>query len=198
MNIVFDLGGVVVRWEPQALISDVFTDPDVRKVVYEKFVGHPDWIALDRGTLTPEDAAARAARRTGLSEHEIGHFLRQVPPALVANPETVDLLYRLKAQGHSLFCLSNMHHASIEHLEKAYTFWQVFSGKVISCRLHLCKPEPAIYTYLLDTYALVPSQTIFVDDVEVNLTAARRFGVQTVRFQSPSQCHRRLKAFGCL
>ncbi len=83
----------------------------------------------------------RATQRTGLSEADVAALLQQVPPALVAILEAVALLYRLKAQGHTLFRLSNMPVASIEHLEKAYTFWEAFTGAVISCRLHLCKPE---------------------------------------------------------
>ena len=187
-----------MRWEPQALISDVFDDPEARKVVFDEFIGHPDWVELDRGTLSPADAVARAALRTGLSQCEVGHFLRQIPAALVPIPDTVELLYRLKARGHNLYCLSNMHFASIEYLERSYAFLNVFSGKVISCRLNLCKPEAKIYSHLLQTYELVAANTVFVDDVEINLIAARQLGMQTIRFKNPSQCTSQLKAFGCI
>jgi putative hydrolase of the HAD superfamily len=198
LNIIFDLGGVVVRWEPEAIISRVFSDPAVRTVVLAEFVGHADWLALDRGTLSPRDAIARAAKRIGLSEAEIGEFLRQVPPALVPMAQTLDLLYRLRAKGHILFCLSNMAIASIEYLENAYTFWEVFEGVVVSCRLQLCKPEPAIYTYVLESYGLDPSDTLFIDDTEVNLAMAAQLGMHAVRFESPAQCERELKLRGCL
>ena len=188
----------MVRWEPKALISEVFADLEVRRLVYDKFVGHPDWIELDRGTLTPVDAAARAAQRTGLSQGEVLDFLQRVPGALTAIPDTVKLLYCLRSRGHRLYCLSNMHLASIEHLEKAYTFWDVFSGKVISSRLNLCKPEPEIYTHLLETYQLNPTKTVFIDDLDVNLTAARQFGIQTIRFESPYQCANQLTTLRCV
>lgn len=198
MNIVFDLGGVVVRWEPESLIAEVFSDPKVRRAVHSEFVDHPDWVELDRGTLAPQDAVTRAARRTGLSEFALGHFLRQVPPALVAIPDMVALLYRLKAQGHTLYCLSNMHFASIEYLERAYTFWEVFTGKVISCRLKLCKPEPEIYAHLLGNYGIQPVDTVFIDDMEVNLITASQMGIQTIRFENPAQCANELRATGCI
>jgi len=198
LNIVFDLGGVVVRWQPEVIIAATFTEPRVQAIVRKEIFGHADWIALDRGTLPWQHAVARAAQRTGLPEVEVVRLLRQVPPALVPIPETVDLLYRLKAQGHALFCLSNMHVASIEHLEKSYTFWQAFTGTVISCRLQLCKPEPAIYAYLLDQYGLKPDDTVFIDDMLVNLTAAASFGIATIQFESPAQCHRRLHELGCI
>jgi putative hydrolase of the HAD superfamily len=198
VNIVFDLGGVVVTWEPAALVAKVFADPAVQTLARTEILGHADWLALDRGTLLLQDAVRRAARRTGLAESAVAHLLQQVPPALVAIPETVGLMYRLKAQGHRLYCLSNMHVASIEHLEKVYTFWEVFTGVVISCRLHLCKPDPAIYAYLLETHALHGEKTLFIDDTEVNLTAAAQFGIRTIRFESPAQCERELQALGCI
>jgi putative hydrolase of the HAD superfamily len=198
LNIVFDLGGVLVRWEPEALIAGVFDDPAVRNVVRSGFVGHPDWIELDRGTLAPEDAIARASERTGLSQFELADFLRRVPAELVAITDTVELLRRLKAQAHSLYCLSNMHFASIEHLERTYEFFELFDGKVISCRLNRCKPEPKIYFHLLATYGLNAADTVFIDDVEINLTTARQRGIQTIRFENPLQCAGELRAIGCI
>ena len=198
MNIVFDLGGVVVKWEPEAIIASVFTDPGVQALVRREFIGHADWLALDRGTLHPGDAIRRAARRTGLPEADMAALLQQVPHALVAIPETVALLYRLKAQGHPLFCLSNMHRDFIEHLEQAYAFWDLFTGVVISSRLHLCKPEPAIYAHLLETYGLAATDTVFIDDTAANLAAAAQFGMHTIRFADPAQCARQLQALGCL
>ena len=121
MNIVFDLGGVVVTWEPEAIIAHVFADPIMQALVHREIFRHADWLALDRGTLPWQEAVRRGAQRTGLSEAEVAAVLQQVPPSLVAIPGTVDLLYRLKAEGHTLFCLSNMHVASIAHLEQAYT-----------------------------------------------------------------------------
>ena len=197
MNIVFDLGGVVVRWEPDALIATVFSDPLVRAAMRAEFVGHADWLALDRGTLSPRNAIERAAKRIGLPEVDIEKFLQQVPPALVPIPAMVDLLYRLKANGHRLFCLSNMHVASIEYLESAYTFWEVFEGVVVSCRLQLCKPEAAIYGYLLETYGLNANDTVFIDDTPENLTAAAKLGLRALRFESPAQCERELKVLDC-
>jgi putative hydrolase of the HAD superfamily len=198
MNIIFDLGGVVVRWEPEALLAQIFDDPATCKVLLSEFIGHADWLELDRGTMAPEDAIARAAQRTGLSEPEVRRFLTSVPPALVPIADTVELLYRLRAHGHSLYCLSNMHFASIEYLERTHRFWDVFSGKVISCRVHLCKPEAGIYAHLLETFQLDAAETVFIDDVEVNLAAARQCGIRTIRFESSVQCAGELSALGCM
>jgi putative hydrolase of the HAD superfamily len=198
LNIVFDLGGVIVTWRPREIIAKVFPDPEVQATVHAEIIEHSDWLALDRGTLSLEQAIARAATRTGLAGLEIAQFMNQVPPALTAIPDSVDLLYRLKDCGHALYCLSNMQHASIEHLETAYSFWEVFSGRVISSRVQLLKPEPHIYAHLLETHHLKAEETIFVDDMEANLTAAARFGIRTVKFENPAQCEQALQRLGCL
>ena len=196
MNVIFDLGGVVVRWDPEAIIAGVFSQDDIRRKVGQAVFAHPDWIELDRGTLERDEAIRRAAQRSGIAQAEIRKLLLAVPPSLVPFPETVDLLYRLKARGYPLYCLSNMHFASIEYLEETHRFFEVFTGKVISCRLNLCKPEAAIYEHALRTYNLRPQETVFIDDVDVNVAAAAKAGIRTIQFKNAAQCERELRALG--
>ena len=110
----------------------------------------------------------------------------------------LDLLHRLKARGHSLYCLSNLHANSFAHLKAEYLFWELFDGAVISCLAHLCKPEPAIYAHILDSYRLNGPETLFIDDMEVNLDAAKPFGLRTIRFVTQMQCEQELATIGCL
>jgi FMN phosphatase YigB (HAD superfamily) len=196
LNLIFDLGGVVVRWDPAAIIAGVFQDENLRAKVREGVFAHADWLELDRGTLDREDAIRRAAQRLAMPEAEVRRLLMAVPPSLVPIQETVDLLYRLKARGHPLYCLSNMHFASIEHLEREHRFFEVFKGIVISCRLKLCKPEPAIYEHALKANGLKAKDTVFIDDVEVNIAAAAGVGIRTIQFRNAAQCERELRALG--
>lgn len=198
MNVVFDLGGVVVTWQPGVLIARLFIDPVIRATVRREIVDHEDWLALDRGDLTQKDALLRAAARTGLPAAEVTRFFDAVPASLVAIPETVDLMYRVKHAGHRLYCLSNMPAASIAHLERAYDFWEVFEGTVISSRIGLIKPEPAIYAYLLERYRLVATDTIFIDDIDINLAAAAACGIQPMKFEHPAQCGAALARLGLI
>jgi putative hydrolase of the HAD superfamily len=118
LNIVFDLAGVVVRYDQAALIAEVFPDPAMHATVRADIIGHVDWLALDRGTLSQPDAIVRAAPRTGLSATDIAQFLKQMSAAWLTIAGTVDLLHRLHAKGYPLLCLSNMHVASITYLEQ--------------------------------------------------------------------------------
>jgi putative hydrolase of the HAD superfamily len=198
LNLIFDLGGVVVRWDPQAIIAGVFADEKMKARVHEAVFEHADWLELDRGTLGRDEAIRRAAQRSGIAEPDIRKLLLAVPPSLVPFPDTVDLLYRLNARGIPLYCLSNMHFASIDYLEQMHRFFEVFKGKVISCRLNLCKPEAAIYEHALKTYGLKPQETVFIDDVEKNVAAAAKLGIRTIRFQNAAQCERELRSLGAI
>ena len=196
MNIVFDLGGVVVAYDRAALLAELYTDPATHAAVSAGIDEHLNWTEMDRGTLAEAEAIARAAQRSGVSAADLARFMERMAMAWRPIAETVELLYRLRAKGHALFCLSNMHPASTAFLERAFTFWDVFTGQVISCRVGLCKPEPAIYAHLLERYALTAPETIFIDDLDVNLAAAAPFGIKTIKFEDPAQCARALQALG--
>jgi putative hydrolase of the HAD superfamily len=196
VNVVFDLGGVVVAYDLAALLDDLYADSPTHQAVRTALIEHRDWISLDRGTLSEADAVERAAARSGVAAAEFARFLERMSVAWTPVPGTVELLHRLRADGHALFCLSNMHPASLAFLERTFDFWPLFTGVVISCRVGLCKPEPSIFQHVLERHALVPSETVFVDDVDVNLSAARALGIRTVKFETPAQCASALRRLG--
>lgn len=198
MNVVFDLGGVVVAWNSDDIVANAISDPATRPIARKHIIDHPDWLELDRGTLTVDEAIVRATERSGLDEALVRSLVDSVPPALVANPATVALMRRVKSAGNSLYCLSNMPIGSIEYLERRYDFWDLFDGAVISSRVHHCKPEPAIYEHLLETYDLAARETVFIDDMEPNIVAAAKLGIATIRFVDVTQTERALEALGCL
>jgi putative hydrolase of the HAD superfamily len=198
MNVVFDLGGVVVAWNPTDIIARAVADPAARPVAMEHIMRHPDWLELDRGTLEIEDAIRRATERSGLDESLVRAVVESVPASLVANEETVALMRRLKAAGNALYCLSNMPTGSMAYLEQRYDFWHLFAGAVISSRVHYCKPEREIYEHLLETYGLAASETVFIDDVAANVEGARAVGIRAIRFTSVAQTEDELRRLGVL
>ena len=198
MNVVFDLGGVVVAWKPDDILARAFDDPRHRALARREIIGHPDWLALDRGTISPKEVIARGARRTGLPEPVVKSLLESVPPSLVADQQVVDLLHRVSDAGNALYCLSNMPVMSMEYLERAYSFWNLFTGVVVSSRVGFCKPEREIYEHLLGRHRLDARDTVFIDDVAANLDAAAALGIRTIQFLDCAQCETELRRIGCL
>ena len=197
MNIVFDLGGVVFNWQPETIIKSVFEDLETRNLVRKEVFEHPDWVELDRGTISLEQAIARGATRTGLPLLDIERLLNAVPRFLTPIEQTIELIRQLRNTTNRLFVLSNMHLASIAYLEKQYKIWKMFEGVVISSRIQKVKPERQIYEHLLNLYQLKPDETIFIDDMQENLAAAFSMGIQTIRFIDSAQCTRALMDLQC-
>ena len=104
MNLIFDLGGVVVEWNPQAICAQAFDDPALRQAAMTHILQHPDWLALDRGSLAREDAIQRAATRTAWSPTAVADFFDTVLATLRLKGDTVALMQRMHAAGHSLYC----------------------------------------------------------------------------------------------
>ena len=198
MNVVFDLGGVVFDWRPEALLRQEFADPAIRERVREHVLLHRDWVELDRGSISLDDAVDRGAQRSGLPAAEVARFLAAVPPSLTPIVATIDLIRAVRNAGHSLFVLSNMHHASIDFLEQEHAIWDLFDGTVISCRVNKVKPEPDIYATLLAEFHLDAAATVFIDDLEENVAAAAAMGIHTIRFTDAAQCRRDLERIGGL
>lgn len=193
-----DLGGVVFTWDPDSIIAAVFVDPETRQRVRALIFDHPDWLELDRGTLELDEAIHRGAVRTAMPQAEIERLMRSVPQSLVPIPKTLEILRRIKEKGHDLFYLSNMHEASINHMEKQYSLWNIFDGGLISCRVHLVKPELGMFERLIQRFRLDVRQTVFIDDDKENLDAAATIGMRAIRFRDPQQLENDLSALGCM
>jgi putative hydrolase of the HAD superfamily len=195
LNIVFDFGGVVFIWDPRTIVTRVFSDEiDIQKAI--SVFSHPDWLEFDRGTITIENLVKNITARTGLPFDKVIDMIRHIPLTLKPTQETIDLIYEMKDKGHNVYALTNMPHMSMAHFESEYKFMKIFNGIVASCRIHMVKPEPEIYHYLLDKYELDPQETIFIDDTTVNLSPASSLGIRTIEFKNPAQCRNTLELYG--
>jgi putative hydrolase of the HAD superfamily len=198
LNVVFDLGGVVFDWQPDSLIRSVFDDPKTQDLVRAEIIDHPDWVELDRGALSLDEAINGGASRTGLPCADVKRLFDAVPPSLTPVPGTIELIRSTRDANNRLFVLSNMHAASISYLEENHKIWDMFDGIVISCRINKVKPEAAIYEHLLNAYELEAAETVFIDDLSENLSVASSIGIQTIRFIDPCDCRRRLIDLHCI
>ena len=204
MNIVFDFGGVVFRWQPHEFMARLLPAhaPDATSahaLVASFFQGFGGaWGEFDRGTLDAGTLAQRIAGRTGLRVDEAALVIASVPHELQPIPGTVALLHRLQARGHGLYFLSNMPAPYADHLEATHPFLRVFKAGVFSARVQLIKPEPAIYAHAQAAFGVDPAQTLFIDDLAHNAQAARAAGWQALQFETPEQCEAALVRQGLL
>jgi putative hydrolase of the HAD superfamily len=187
MNVIFDLGGVVLNWEPKKLIADFFPAKVSGEKIVTGLLKHKDWAEFDKGTLSSEEILKRASERTDISVVELREFLYEILERLTLKLKTMELIKELKREKHRLYILSNLPLETADYLEKKYTIWELFDGIVFSSRIKLIKPSPEIYQYILNKFDLIPEETVFLDDLKENVDAAVREGINGIHFQSAEQ-----------
>lgn len=192
-NVIFDFGGVLVRWQPEAVIAAFYADQALRARVREAVFRHPDWIDLDRGTLTESAAIERFAERMQRPAEEMHALIERIKDSLTPMPESLALLEDLVHRDVPLYGLSNMAASIFALLKSRYDHWSRFRGIVISGEIGLVKPDPAIFHHISERYALVPAETVFIDDHLPNIDSARRLGFRTIHFSDAAHCRRELE-----
>ena len=204
MRLVFDLGGVVYRWQPVEFLPRLLparaptqaASQALAAAFFQSFGG--DWSEFDRGALDAGELALRTAARLGFDEAEARHVIEAIPAELQPIPETVALLERLRAGGHELHFLSNMPRPYAEVLETRDGVLGLFAGGVFSSRVGLIKPEPALFAHAAAAVGGDPAALLLLDDMDKNVAAARAAGWQAIRFDDAAQCADALAGHGLL
>jgi putative hydrolase of the HAD superfamily len=187
-NVIFDIGGVLLEWNPDAILKSHSDNAEVRATLRTALFEHPDWLQLDRGMLTETEALARLEIRTGLPGTELAGLLDAVRASLKPKMDTLALFESLVRRQVPLYCLSNMSAATFTYLREQHTFWDRFRGIVISGEVKMMKPEPQIFEYLLRRYDISASETVFIDDHPPNIRGAQAIGLRTILFRDAGQC----------
>lgn len=196
MNLVFDFGAVLFRWQPELLVqahfADRATDAPAARALARTLFHHPDWQSFDRGAIAEHDLVRRTSERMGLQPAAVSALLEGIEAHLTPVQPTLALLERLcQRRGERadvrLFYLSNMPVRFARLLERRHKLASWFEGGVFSGDAHLAKPEPGIYQLLQQRYALEAAQTVFIDDLQANVDAAMALGWRGIRFESAAQ-----------
>jgi putative hydrolase of the HAD superfamily len=193
-NVIFDLGGVLLDWNPGAILERCYSDVASRDAVRDALFRHEDWLAFNRGDVTEPGLLARVQQRTERSLPELRQVLDAVRDSLVVKPETVTVLRALRKRRVPLYCLSDMPVSVFAHVRQRYDFWDAFMGIVISGEVRMMKPGPEVFEYLLARYELAAEETVFVDDHAPNIAGAKAVGLQTIHFRNAADCARELEA----
>ena len=186
-NIIFDFGGVVVQFNPKDFLMDHFMNKRAEEIVYELTFGSQEWQDLDRGTITREEGNAAMLENAARVNRvfEVQTVIDEWPTILRTKESTVHTMQKLKAAGYRLYYLTNIPADIMDELRQREWF-SLFDGGVASCEVHLCKPEPAIYTTLMQTCNLAYDESIFIDDNKVNAQAAYSLGIPASCTRTPS------------
>ena len=184
MNVVFDVGRVLIRWEPEPLLADLLGGEAALALAAGRFDFH-DWHARqDAGRPIAEALAEVEASHPDLAPALAGFYERWLEAVPAPVEGTVEILEALEAAGRPLYAITNFSAELWPMPVARYPFLGRFRDAVVSGTVGITKPDPAIYRLFLERNSLAPEACLFIDDREENVAAARALGIDAIRFES--------------
>jgi len=193
-TVVFDIGNVLIEWDPRHLYRRIFDGPDE----VERFLATictSAWnLEQDRGRSFAEGVAELVARHP---EHEAAiraydERWDEMAPGLV--PGTLSLMERLEEEGVPLYAITNFSAEKFERARARFPFLDRFLGAIVSAHVRLVKPDRAIFELLLQRYGLKAEACLFIDDSAANIAAARAVGMAAHHFRGAAELEQTLAA----
>lgn len=187
-NIVFDMGNVVIRFDPPFFLDRAgIHDPNDRKLIMNELFLSVEWAQMDAGTLTEETAEPLILQRIPKRLQEAVSTLLYTwayPRDMIPGME--ELIQRLKNAGYGIYLLSNASVAQHEYWPR-FPVSRLFDGKMISCDVKIVKPCHRIYQLFTDHFSLKPEECVFIDDSTANVAGAIACGWQGIVFHGSSE-----------
>ena len=196
-NVIFDMGGVLIEWNPARLAARLELPEEDARLLRREVFSSPEWVSLDRGTLLEDEAIARFCAR--LPERLRGAVERCVfwwKEPLWPIPGMRELLEELDGLGYGLYLLSNATSRLHEYLARIPGS-EYLKGMLVSADWKLLKPQREIHEKLFAREDLIPGDCLFIDDNPANVEAGQLLGMEgLVFYQDMALLRRRLREHG--
>lgn len=198
-TVVFDLGGVLIDWNPRYLYRKIFKTED-EITWFMTNICTSEWNDMQDAGRSFADATEELVKKH--PEHELpirawyGRFPETISGAI---QPTVDVLSKIKEKNtHRLYALTNWSAESFPWARNNFDFLSWFEGIVVSGEEKTRKPYPDFYHILLKRYNIDPARTVFIDDNIKNIKGANDVGIATIHFTSAQELEKELKNLGVL
>jgi 2-haloacid dehalogenase len=198
-TVIFDLGGVLIDWNPRHLYRKLFAGDAAAMEHFLATVCTGEWNRCqDAGRSFAEGARllkAEHPEKAGLIDAYGSRF-----EEMIAGPisGSIEILAELWELGIPLYGLTNWSAETFPAALERFAFLRWFRGILVSGEVGVIKPDPRIFTLLTERFAVEAERAVFIDDVEENISAARRFGMQAIRFTTPGKLREELVELGLL
>lgn len=197
-TVVFDLGGVLIDWNPRYVYRALGGD-DATIEHFLQHVATPEW----NGQMDAGRPFAQAVEERIEAFPDHAEWLRLYHTRwedMLGGPieGTVEILRALHEQGTPLYALTNWSAETFPRARALYDFLGLFRGIVVSGEVRKIKPDPAIFAHLTSDFGIQPSQSVFIDDNRDNVEVARRLGFHALHFTDPETLRADLRAAGLL
>jgi 2-haloacid dehalogenase len=197
--VVFDLGGVLIDWNPRYLYRKLFNGDDAAMEHFLATVCTSDWNAQQDAGRTFAEACAMLKEEFPAQGELIDAWFQR-HGEMVAGPiqGTVDILAELRAQGVPIYALSNWSLETYPTAEKRFDFLKWFNGILLSGKVRLIKPDPRIFQLFFKTHGIDPAGAVYIDDLPRNVESASAQGMHGIVFTDPLTLRNELVKLGLL
>jgi 2-haloacid dehalogenase len=197
--ILFDLGGVLIDWNPRYLYRPLFGGDDAALEQFIATVVAPEWNRqMDAGK--PFDDAIAERQREFPAHAELIALWKTGWPSMLGDAiaETVEVLDALRGSGLRLYALTNWSAETFPLARARFPFLGWFQDIVVSGEVKLAKPDPRIFELAIERCGLTPRSTVFIDDHAPNIRTAQALGLHALRFEHPRGLRDDLRRLGLL
>ncbi len=178
-NIVFDMGKVLVEYDSMRVCRHYIEDPQDRELVNTAVFISPEWVMLDMGVISDEEALGRICRRLPERLHEKAALcLRDWNKyCMWTLPGTAQLIRELKEKGYGVYLCSNAAIRLLDCYRDVIPEPDLFDGMLFSAEVRCMKPQREMYEHLFRRFDLKPEECFFIDDLPMNIEGARAAGM---------------------
>jgi 2-haloacid dehalogenase len=197
--VVFDVGGVLLEWDPRYLYRKLFAGDEQAMEAFLGGVCTEEWNERQDAGRTFADAVAELLPAHADKAHLIEAFGQRFDEMISgAIAGSVDVVRDLKRNGVPIYALTNWSSETFPPARRRFDFLSWFDGIVVSGDEGVIKPDPRIFRVLLERYRIAPETAVFIDDNPLNSATAATLGMHGIHFRSPQMLRSELEALGLL
>lgn len=192
-NIVFDIGNVLMTWDPEGIYRTLFEKDNYYSHPISSIVGGEVWQKLDKGTIELNSAIENLSRENEPYGQDIDRFIREAPNHIPPITKSVTCALKYKELGYNIYLLSNFPEYGYKIIRNKFDFFDQFHGEIISWNVKAIKPNRDIYDILLSKYNLDPKATLFIDDLKENIIAAEKVNIKGLHLKKDTDLDLEIK-----
>ena len=198
-TIIFDLGNVLLDWNPMHVYRNYFDSEEKRNYFFEN-ICTAEWNELQDEGRSIVEATQELVKKFPDWEQPIRDYYGRWTEMLKGPIQgTVEIFRQLKeSRKYKIYALTNWQAGLFDIALVRYNFMHWFDGRVVSGEEKLRKPFPEFYQRLLDRYHITPGEALFIDDSLRNVKGAEALGIKTIHFKNPDQLRKELISLGII
>ena len=186
-NIIFDMGNVLLKFDPYISLDYFCENEEEKEILYRELFKGPEWIMGDEGKITNGQRFELVKQRVPAALHrKLKLLVENWDMCMKQIPGAMEFVKEAKEKGYKLYVLSNACNRFYHYFPRQYDL-NLFEAVIVSSDVKMIKPNPEIYQYIVSVYELKAEECLFIDDVRENVEASERQGINGYLFEGSYQ-----------